>query len=40
MDAYSHEVKKPFLEAIALLKLLCDKGKLQKRLNAIASGDS
>jgi hypothetical protein len=36
IDAYSQNVKKPFLEAIALLKLPCDKGKLQKRLNAIA----
>ena len=36
MDAYSKNVKKPFLDAIELLKLPCDKGKLQKRLNAIA----
>ncbi len=37
MDAYSKNVKKPFLDAIELLKLPCDKGKLQKRLNAISS---
>ncbi len=37
MDAYSKNVKNPFLEAIELLKLPCDKGKLQKRLNAISS---
>jgi hypothetical protein len=36
MDAYNKNVQKPFLDAIELLKLPCDKGKLQKRLNAIA----
>ncbi|PAX52130.1 hypothetical protein [Brunnivagina elsteri] len=36
IDTYSQNVKKPFLEAIALLKLPYKPGKLQKKLNAIA----
>ncbi|AFY99376.1 hypothetical protein [Calothrix sp. PCC 6303] len=36
MDAYIQKVKQPFMQAIVLLKLPCEKGKLQERLNAIA----